>query len=129
MRLRVAGSRRGRAGCLAVFGLAGAAVLSADSVPRGQEIFETKCSKCHALDKDEEGPRLRGVFGRPAASVPSFQYSDALKNSKFTWNETLLNTWLTDPDKMVPDTDMSFHLDSASDRKAVIDYLKSLAGR
>jgi cytochrome c len=104
-------------------------ILYADSASHGQEIFDKKCAKCHTLDKDKEGPHLRGIFGRPAASVPSFQYSDALKSAKFTWDETSLNTWLTDPDKMIPDNDMAFHLDSAADRKAVIAYLKSLSGK
>jgi len=104
-------------------------LLYADSTSRGQEIFEKKCAKCHALDKDKEGPRLRGIFGRPAASISSFQYSDALKGAKFSWNEISLNTWLTEPDKMVPDNDMAFHLDSGADRKAVIDYLKSVSGK
>ncbi len=104
-------------------------LLYADSTSRGQQIFEKRCAKCHTLDKDKEGPHLRGVFGRPAASVSSFQYSDALKGAKFSWNEISLNTWLTEPDKMVPDSDMAFHLDSAADRKAVIDYLKTLSGK
>ena len=104
-------------------------VLCANSVSRGQEIFDKQCSKCHTLDKDKEGPRLRNIFGRPAASVPSFQYSDALKSAKFSWNEISLNNWLTEPDKMVPDNDMAFHLDSPADRKAVIAYLKGLSGR
>ena len=104
--------------------------LYADAVSHGKEIFDGKCSKCHTLDKDKEGPRLRGVFGRQVATVPSFQYSDSLKAAaKFTWNDTTLDKWLTDPDAMVPDNDMAFHLESASDRKAVIAYLKSLSGR
>lgn len=111
--------------------LCGSAVMAlyGDSTSHGQDIFDKKCAKCHTLDKDKEGPRLRNVFGRPAASVPTFQYSDALKGAKFSWNETTLNAWLTDPDKMVPDNDMAFHLDSGSDRKAVIEYLKSLSGK
>lgn len=102
--------------------------LYADPVSHGKEIFDKRCAKCHALDKDKEGPRLRNVFGRPVASVPSFQYSDALKKAKISWNEISLNTWLTEPDKMIPDNDMAFHLDSGDDRKAVIAYLKSLGG-
>src|SRR5580700_10566743 len=47
----------------------------------GKELFEKRCGGCHALDRDKEGPRLGGVYGRAAASVPSFDYSAALKNS------------------------------------------------
>src|ERR1700680_177719 len=51
----------------------------AESGERGKELFEKRCSGCHALDKDKEGPRLRGVFGRTSGTVPTFKYSDALK--------------------------------------------------
>jgi cytochrome c len=121
-------SRAARAAVLLVW--AGAVIaLYADSVSRGKEIFDSKCAKCHGLDKDKEGPHLRDIFGRHAASVSSFEYSDALKASNISWNEISLNTWLTEPDKMVPDNDMAFHLDSGADRKAVIAYLKSLSGK
>ncbi len=103
--------------------------LYADPVSHGKDVFDSKCAKCHTLDKDKEGPRLRDIFGRRAASVSSFEYSDALKAAKITWDEASLNTWLTDPDKMVPDNNMAFHLDSGADRKAVIAYLKSLSGK
>ena len=51
----------------------------AENGERGKELFEKRCSGCHALDKEKEGPRLRGVFGRTSGTVPSFKYSDALK--------------------------------------------------
>jgi cytochrome c len=50
----------------------------------GQTLFQKRCSGCHALDADHEGPRLRGVVGRAAGSVKTFQYSEALKNAKHT---------------------------------------------
>ncbi|HZU24839.1 MAG TPA: c-type cytochrome [Bryobacteraceae bacterium] len=101
----------------------------ADSSSRGQQIFERQCSKCHALDADKEGPRLRGVYGRAAASVASFQYSDALKKSHITWSDDTLDKWLTDPSGFVPDTYMAFHLSNKRDRQAVIDYLRGLSGK
>jgi cytochrome c len=115
----------------AAFVFCGAVVMGlyADSASHGQEIVDKRCAKCHTLDKDKEGPHLRGVFGRRVASVTSFKYSDALKSAKFSWDEGSLNKWLTDPDKVVPDNDMAFHLDSAADRKAVIAYLKSLSAK
>src|ERR1700752_832356 len=48
---------------------------------RGRQVFEGRCTGCHSLDQDKEGPRLRGVFGRTAGSVPTFGYSDAMKSS------------------------------------------------
>src|ERR1700677_4040975 len=41
----------------------------------GKELFEKRCGGCHALDRDKEGPRLGGVYGRTAASVSTFLYS------------------------------------------------------
>jgi len=94
--------------------------------PDGKELFERRCTGCHALDKDKEGPRLRGVFGRPSGNVSTFKYSDAMKKSHIVWNAETLEKWLTDPDKLVPDTDMDFRVVQPAERAAIIAYLKSL---
>jgi cytochrome c len=96
---------------------------------RGKDLLEKRCGGCHSLDSDKEGPRLRGVFGRKAGSLPSFKYSDALKTANFTWDADSLDKWLTDPDKLIPDNDMEFHLEKAGDRLDVIAYLKQLSNR
>src|SRR5580698_9336599 len=85
----------------------------------GKDLFERRCSGCHSLDRDKEGPRLGGVYGRVAGSVASFNYSDALKNSRITWDENSLQKWLAGPDKVVPETDMAFHVDDATERSAI----------
>ena len=73
------------------------------------------------------GPSLAGVAGRKAGSVPGFAYSDANKASGLTWDEKTLDTYLTNPMKMVPGTKMTFAgLPDPAQRKAVIDYLKTL---
>jgi cytochrome c len=56
--------------------------------------------------------------------MESFQYSDALKKSKITWTEDTLERWPTDPDKLVPDNDMTFQVNKADERKKIIAYLK-----
>lgn len=92
----------------------------------GKQVFDKRCSGCHNETKAKEGPPLAGVVGRKAGSVPGFPYSDGLKASGITWNETNLQQWLAAPDKMVPDTDMSFSLSNPDERAAVVVYLKSL---
>ena len=111
--------------CLAA---AGGAILLAFNTQeeRGKDLFVRRCSGCHAADLNKEGPRLRGVYGRKAASVPGFAYSDALKKAAIRWDDASLDRWLSDPDSMAPDTDMAFRLTDAEERKAVIAYLKSL---
>ena len=99
----------------------------AQSGQDGQALFQKRCSGCHALDADHEGPRLRGVVGRAAGTVKTFQYSEALKNAKHVWDEANLNKWLTDPESVVPDNDMSFQVPNKEERTAIIAYLKSLS--
>jgi cytochrome c len=99
--------------------------VSADEVD-GKAVFEKRCTGCHALDVDHEGPRLRGVFGRPAGSVQTFEYSKALQNAGFTWDAANLEKWLTDTNGLVPGNDMSFRVPKPEERTAIILYLKSL---
>ena len=99
------------------------------SIARGKELFERRCGGCHSLDRDKEGPRLRGVYGRVAGSVDSFQYSEALKKSKITWTDATLDKWLTDTEKLGPDNDMSFHVEKPDERGEIIAYLKQNSGR
>jgi cytochrome c len=98
------------------------------TTPSGKELFEKRCGGCHALDRDKEGPRLQGVYGRVAGSVDSFQYSEALKKSKITWTEATLDKWLTDTEKLVPDNDMAFHVEKPDERGEIIAYLKQSSG-
>jgi len=91
----------------------------------GKALFEKRCSGCHALDRDKEGPRLGGVYGRTAGSVESFQYSDALKKSGIKWTEENLGKWLTDTEKLVPNNDMAFHVEKPDERTEIIAYLKN----
>jgi cytochrome c len=125
--------RRQSAAVLAAFGgallvtCASWAVRPLFASSQGKEIFEKRCTGCHALDSDHEGPRLRGVFGRPAGTVRTFKYSEALQRAKFTWDEDKLDKWLTDTESVVPDNEMSFRVPKQEERAAVIAYLKSLS--
>jgi cytochrome c len=114
----------------AAFGIAVAALLVKAQAPKsGQDLFASRCAGCHAVDRDKEGPRLAGVYGRAAASVDGFQYSAALTKSKLTWNDETLDRWLTDPDKLVPDNDMSFRTENPQERQAIILFLKQNSGK
>lgn len=90
----------------------------------GKLVFEKRCTGCHAFDQSHEGPKLRGVFGKPSAQVAGFDYSPALKSSHIIWNETTLDKWLTDPDAFVPGNNMSFGVPKPQERKDLIRFLK-----
>jgi cytochrome c len=95
---------------------------------QGKLLFDKRCAGCHSLDQDREGPRLRNVYGRTAGSISTFKYSEALKSSHITWNDGSLDKWLTDPESLVPDTDMEFHVPKADERAAIIRFLRLSSG-
>jgi cytochrome c len=109
----------------ALAGTAWAGGLTGDA-DHGEALYEA-CQDCHSLDKNDVGPRHRGVFGRKAASLPDYDYSDALKSANIVWNEETLDKWLTDPQAVAPGAKMFFHLDNPQDRADVIAYLKERA--
>jgi cytochrome c2 len=74
--------------------------------------------------------RIWGAF-TDDAQVPYqlFPYSDALKKAQITWNADTLDRWLTDPEQLVPNTDMAFRVQKADERNEIIQYLQQLSGK
>lgn len=106
----------------------------AAAAPDGRAAFR-QCAVCHTAAAPDTaagkmrlvGPPLWGVYGRPAASVPDFNYSRAMKASGLVWDEATLDRFLTDPRVAVPGTMMSFAGEKdATKRAAIIAYLKTL---
>ena len=106
-----------------------AAARGGQAGARGKDLFERRCSGCHAMEQDKEGPRLRGVYGKPSGAIPSFHYSDGLKKARIIWDAAALDKWLADPDTLIPDNDMGFHLEKADERAEIIAYLKQISGK
>lgn len=106
----------------------GTAVVAGDP-DRGKVVFEKRCTGCHALTQDREGPQLLGAYGRTAGTVSGFDYSEELKKSHIVWNEQTLDRWLTDPQTMVPGADMDFFVAKSNERAEVIQYLKQQSGK
>ena len=102
----------------------------AADLAHGKRVFQS-CSSCHAVDSDTNrfGPTLKGVVGRPAGSVATFRYSQAMKDAGengLVWDEAALSEFLYSPKRKVPGTAMRFWgLWSQSEIDDVIAYLKS----
>jgi len=95
------------------------------AAPAGADAFNDACADCHSADAT--APSLKGVVGRKIASLADFQYSDALKaKSGGSWTEANLNAFLADPKTFAPGTTMFGGAPDATQRQAIIDYLKTM---
>lgn len=104
-----------------------ATCANAGDATHGQQLYQARCTVCHALDSNREGPAHRGVFGRKAGSVANFDYSPALKSSHVVWDEHTLDLWLTNPELFIPGQKMDFSVPEAGDRADIISYLHTLS--
>jgi cytochrome c len=110
---------------------AGATIYGEGDPARGNALFEKRCTGCHALTQNHEGPQLQGVYGRTSGSgtASGFAYSAALKKAQIVWDEKSLEKWLTDPDAFIPGNDMDFLVSKPQERQDLISYLKQSSGR
>lgn len=107
--------------------LLAAGSAAAGDATRGEQLYEQRCGACHGLDADRVGPRHRGVFGRAAGSVAGFAYSPALMRARMTWNETTLDAWLADPERLLPGQRMGYSVPEPGDRADIIAYLRRVS--
>ena len=94
-----------------------AAVLCTAAIPAiaadpaaGEKAFAV-CKACHKVGegaKNGVGPTLNGVVGRAAGAVGGYKYSDAMKNSGVTWDETNLAEYLKNPKAKIAGNKMVF---------------------
>ena len=101
--------------------------LAAYAGDRGADIYRA-CIACHTLSPDEgnrAGPTLSGIFGRKIATLPGYNFSDALKKLDIIWTpETVAKLFEIGPAAYTPGTKMPEQtIGSADDRKALMDFL------
>ena len=108
---------------------AGTLGAGAGDSTRGEALFVKRCTGCHALAGNHEGPRLQGVYGRTSGTVSDFAYSAALKQTHIVWDENSLEKWLTDPDVLIPGNEMDFLVPNAQDRRDIVSYLRRSSGK
>lgn len=92
-------------------------------VAAGEDLFLDRCAMCHLAEGGGQGPSLKGVYGRKAASAPGFAYSAALKASGVTWTGPELDRFLTNPSVAIPGTAMPITVPDATQRANLIAYL------
>ena len=122
-------TRAARSICSVAFagGIAAIAAASANAAgdaAHGQQLYTARCIACHSLDENRVGPKHRGVYGRKAGRAESYDYSPALRQTTIVWNDTTLDRWLADPEKLIPGQKMGYQVPEAADREDLIAFLK-----
>ena len=104
-------ARRALAFALACMALPGAAEEAPDP-ERGAELFRD-CRSCHSVGKGAEnrvGPHLNGLFGRRAASIDGYAYSEDMERAGddgLTWDTETLHVYIENPKSLVTGTRMA----------------------
>ncbi len=104
--------------------LAGATnALAAPDLKLGKATF-ARCAGCHAMNYDINGPRLCGLIGRRAGSLPGFDYSAPMKRSEIVWTASTLERLLANPHKAVPGATLTEHaVAKRAERRSLVAYL------
>ena len=113
---------------IALLAATGSARADGDAV-RGEKRFED-CVACHKLEAgaNDVGPSLHGLFNRKAGELADFRFSPALKRSGITWTAQSLDTFIADPQKIVPANRMPYAgMPDADDRADLIAYLQKVS--
>src|SRR5690348_416702 len=81
-----------------------AQTTSGTAPPDGAALFKQQCGACHSVtagDPARQGPNLAGVVGRKPGSVEGFHYSPGFAKTDFTWDESHLDAYLTNPQAVI----------------------------
>jgi cytochrome c len=118
----------GRLAAIVLVAAAGAAHADGDAA-RGEKRFE-ECVACHSTERGANavGPTLFGVFDRKAGELADYRYSPALKRSGITWTAQTLDSFIADPQQVVPANRMPYAgMPDAGARADLIAYLQKVS--
>ena len=86
-----------------------AASSAAPDAAGGEIKFNTYCRQCHSFVKGDNrlGPSLYGVVGRKAGTAAGYlAYSSSMKMAGWVWTPEMIDMWITNPYKILPNTNM-----------------------
>lgn len=108
--------------------LAAVAAENDQNIAGADIAFGNYCQSCHSVAPGENrrGPSLHQIMGRTAGSVSNYNYSQAMKEAGFAWDELSLDRYMRNPHDFLPDgaKSGSISVPSAEDRKKIIVYLQ-----
>ena len=106
--------------------------LAAYAADPGAQVFRA-CVACHTLRPDEgnrAGPTLAGIFGRRIASLPGYNFSEALKRLDIVWTpDSVAKMFEVGPAAFTPGTKMpEQRIGSPEERAALVQFLEKATG-
>jgi len=97
---------------------------------RGEKLFRA-CKTCHRVGEgatNRVGPHLNGLFGRRAAGIDGFRYSESLRragNDGLVWHFAELDAYIDNPKVFASGTRMNYRgMKDAGDRADLLAYLR-----
>ena len=112
---------------------AGAEPVGADNMPPlpwGIDSAAGRCVVCHSLEAGgphRVAPNLWGIVGADKARDSDwYAYSPGLIEMGGVWTEKDLDAFLEDANRFSPGSTKSIRVTSASERREIIDFLKTL---
>src|SRR3954471_11460556 len=107
--------------------------LAAYAGDHGAEVFRA-CVACHTLRPDQAnraGPTLANLFGRRIATLPGYNFSEALKRLDIVWTpETVSKLFEVGPALYTPGTKMpEQRIGSEQDRAALVQFIERATRR
>jgi cytochrome c len=102
--------------------------LTAYADDPGADVFRA-CIACHTLRPDQgnrAGPTLHGIFGRRIATLPGYNFSEALNHLDIVWTpETVAKLFEIGPARYTPGTKMpEQRIGAPEDRDALVKFLE-----
>ena len=135
MRLHECAQHRMRAHLTAALSGMACLLSSSSALPQAaaepgpeQQTYNNVCRTCHLTKEGDNrlGPNLHKIVGRKAGSLPDYNnYSSAMKNADFVWDEAKLDRFIANPDEVVPGNNMKPYggLASKDARAKIIAFL------
>jgi cytochrome c len=107
--------------------------LAAYAGDHGADVFRA-CVACHTLGAEQAnraGPTLAGIFGRRIATLPGYNFSEALRRLDIVWTpETVSRLFEIGPSAYTPGTKMpEQRIGSEQDRAALVKFLERATRR
>jgi cytochrome c len=104
--------------------------LAAYAGDPGAEVYRA-CVACHTLNGNDgvrAGPTLAGIFGRKIATLPGYNFSEALRKMNIVWTpETVSKLFEVGPNEYTPGTKMpEQRIGSPEDRAALMRFLEKV---